>query len=481
MSSLRRLIINSVSMFVARGIQPILSLMLALVIGRTLGPELFGQYMLIFQLYFIFQMTSAFGLRILLTREIAAQRDKVYIYLSNGVLLGLFASFINISIMILAVLLLDYEGEIAKGAYIISISVFASSLFEIFSGILAGYEKIKNIAYSWIYFLALKTVLSVIFLLLGYGLISIIIIHVITKFLQVGLGYYYITRSIGRPKIQIDIRLCKKMINMAWSLGLLIICISIFWRIDAIMLSKMTSDEIVGNYGAAFKIFHVALLALRSFFLAFFPMLSLLYTERRSDFQKACRKAIRYLIMLSLPLSLFFSVLAPRMMTLVWGPEFSDSIIVLQVIIWSLIPFAITEVFGNALVASKNQVVHLILNAITLLIKFILNYFLILKYGIYGPAIATLISLSLLGFMQIPFVIPKLVPFKTQTLMIPLVKIIIAFILMGFVIFLFNPINMEIGLLCAGVVYLVSLLVFKILSDEDKIYFNKMIRKTSKI
>jgi len=264
---------------------------------------------------------------------------------------------------------------------------------------------------------------------------------------------------------------------MMWSLGLIIICTALFWKIDAIILSKIVSNEEVGNYGAAYKVFKFLLLSVRSFFVAFFPMISSLYVDRRREFQKACRKAIRYLVILVIPLSLAVTFFSTQMMTLMWGNKFDGSIIVLQVMIWSLLPFVITEVFSTAFIASNNQNINLILNVISLIVKLILTYFLALKYGAVGAAWATIFSILVLMFTQIPFIIPKVITFNTKKLILPFVKLIAASAVMIFAIYVMKQYYFAIGLIMSAVIYFISLVVFKIFTDEDKRYFTRIIRK----
>ena len=478
MNSVKRLVKNTISMIIARGLQPFLSLALVLAIGRILGPELFGKYTVVFELYFIFQIISSFGLRMLITREVAAQNDKVNNYLVNGTIISIATSLLSIVTMIIIVNLLNYDSEIVTGIYIVSISLIASSLTEVFSGILAGFEDILKIAYGWIIFLILKTVISIIVLFAGFGLIEIIIVHVVTKFLQPVIYYYFILKLIKKPLLVVNIDFCKKLLAMAWRLALLVICVSVFWRADAIMLSKLTTNEVVGNYGAAFKIFWFTLLVVRSFFIAFFPLVSSMFIEQKENFQKACRKAIRYLIILIIPMTLLISFFAPYFISLIWGNKYNSSALVLQVMIWTLVPFSITEVFGSALVASKNEMINLVLNTITLIIKLILNYFLILKYGIVGPAIATVIALICLMVMQTPYVIPELISLKFRTLVAPFVKIIIASFVMLVIIFLLNKYNIAIGIIVPGFVYFISLFILRIFSDEDRYYITKLLKKS---
>lgn len=481
MSAVKRLITNTMSMFIAQGIQPFLSILLVFIIGRTLGPEIFGKYTIIFQIFSIFQITCSLGLKTLLTREVAIEKENVNKYLVNGSLLSIPASIFNIGIVALALIFLNYESDVATGTYVIALSLIASALTDVFSGILSGFEEIKKLAYAWIIFLAMKTFLSISVLLAGYGLFALILVHVATKFIQSAIIYLYIFKLIGKPKLEIDINLWKKLIRMGWSLALLAISVSLFWRIDAIMLSKMVSNEQVGNFGAAYKIFHFMLMTVRSFSFAFFPMISSMYVNRERDFRKACRKAIRYLTILVLPITIIISFSSPQLMPILWGDKFDNSIVaqVLQVMSWSLIPFAVTEVFGSALIASRNQMIHVILNIIVLIIKIILNYYLTLKYGVVGPAISTLIALFILFVMQIPYVIPKLLSFRIQIAITLVIKMIIVFVLMVGTLYFLKTYHFVIGMTISGVIYAAFLFILRIVSNEDKNYFRVIIKKAN--
>jgi O-antigen/teichoic acid export membrane protein len=220
------------------------------------------------------------------------------------------------------------------------------------------------------------------------------------------------------------------------------------------------------------------LIGLRSFFMALFPMLSSFYATRKKDFRKASRKAIRYLIIAVIPLAILVTLFSPKLFPFILGDKYDASaVIVVQVIIWSLIPFAITEVFDSVLLASNHQNKNLILKTIALLIKAVLNYFFILKYGIMGPALATVFSLFILLIIQIPFIIPNLLRFQAQHVIIPGLKLILASMAMIVFLYLMNQQGVFINIFGASLVYLASLYLLKIVTKDDKVYFNRIIHR----
>jgi len=479
MSAVKRLMTNTISMFIAQGLQPFLTIVLVFIIGRTLGPKVFGKYTIIFQLFSIFQITCSLGLKTLLTREVATNKENANKLLINGLLLGIPAALLNIIFVVVVVLLLKYESDIAFGSYLIAISLIAASLVDIFSGILTGFEEMKNLAVAWIIFIVLKTGISIVALLLGYGLYALVIIHVITKFILALFIYYYLFRVIGKPKLEIDFALCKKLISMGWSLALAAISISLFWRIDAIMLSKMVSEEMVGNFGAAYRVVNFIIMTVRSFSLAFFPMIAMMYVDNMDDFNKSCRKAIRYLTILSLPIALITTFAAPDFMPFLWGDKFdhSSSVLVLQVMIWSLIPFGITEIFASALIASERQVTYFILKSLSLVIKIVLNYYLTLKYGIVGVAISTVFAICLLLIMQLPYVVPRLVSFKISAVTMPLLRLCVIIALMILLYYTLHNYHFIVAMIAASITYAVLLFLFKLFSNEDKDYIFRLIKR----
>ncbi|MCK5737744.1 polysaccharide biosynthesis C-terminal domain-containing protein, partial [bacterium] len=325
-----------------------------------------------------------------------------------------------------------------------------------------------SISYGWIGFLILKTVFSVSAVYMGMGLIELIVIHSVLKFLQP--AYYLWEIRRGKPELQfkIDWRFSGHLIAAAWRLALLIIVTTIFWRLDTIMLSKMATNVKVANYQAAFKMFWFAMLMLRSFFVAIFPMMSSMFVERRADFERACRKSIRYLVLLALPIGIIVSTYAPQFMPWLWGTKYPEASGVLQILIWALLPFSISEILGQALLASKNEMTNLVLNSIVLVIKFGLNYWLIQQYGIAGVGYATVIMLSILVIMQLPFVIPNLMKVEWKKVISAMGRTIsIAGLLLGLAIMCKN-IHFIPGMVLLAIVYLVMLFLFRVIHINDR-------------
>jgi len=479
MSTIRKFAKNTMSWAAAWSVQPVINFIWMIIVTRALDKDLFGQYTIIFQFYYIFEITSSMGLKFLLTREVAVHRNLTRKYLKNGLILAFPSALINIAVLIAAVKIMGYEGLVEQGLYIISIALIGTSFTDIFSAVLSGIEEVRKTAYSWIIFLLINTTASIILLSLGYSVIALTISFVIAKFIHAIINYLYIPKDIPAEDARIDFKLWKELLKETWSLALLNINISLFWRIDTVLLSRMVSDEQVGTYGAAFRIFWFTLFTVRGFIIAFFPMVSTMFQYENQKFQIACRKAMRYLTIIILPIVLVLCFYSPEVILLVFGKKYFDSIIVFQVMIWALLPYAITEIFSTALVASNQQKQQLILSTINVVVKTVACYFLILHYGIMGPAIATIVALLISVAMQKIVVIPKLINLHIKSVIVPGIKVLAAALLMLTSIYLMRNFNLIVGAILASLTYTVILLGLRIFSEDDKFYLRKVLKKTS--
>ena len=126
---------------------------------------------------------------------------------------------------------------------------------------------------------------------------------------------------------------------------------------------------------------------------------------------------------------------------------------------------------------TKNQVIQLLSYVFILIVKAVLNYYLILKYDANGAAAATVISMFVLMIVQVPFVVPKLIKFRVMTVVSPFMKLIIATAVIAAGLYYFSSIHIVFKIVIPAIVYLLMLLTLKVFSENDKMYFQKLLKK----
>ena len=137
------------------------------------------------------------------------------------------------------------------------------------------------------------------------------------------------------------------------------------------------------------------------------------YCEMNNIYQLATR----WIITLALPVVLLF-LLFPQKVMLLFGGEYLSSASVLMVLSVAALIQAVFGTAGSTLTMTGYSKVNLINALIAAVLNIILNIILIPKFCIIGAAIATLISLSLIGVIRYieNWWLNKLQPFNFKVL-----------------------------------------------------------------
>lgn len=170
--------------------------------------------------------------------------------------------------------------------------------------------------------------------------------------------------------------------------------VSLYARIDIVMLKFMQGYDVVGWYGTAYKIFDVANIFPAILFLpAIFPVLSRIFTSGNSDeLRNFFNKSIRILFSFSLVVSLFFVFFAPLIIGRFFPDSFSPSVLAVRILILTLVISSFSILFNNLLIIQNKEKITLKLIIISCAVNIALNLILIPKYSLYGAAWATVIA-----------------------------------------------------------------------------------------
>lgn len=479
MSAARRLFKNTGVLIVAQGFQTILSFYLIITISKLLGVGGFGAYTTIFSYLAIFQIFASFGLKNLLTREIAQNRSEVAGYLTNSSLISVPFSIICIGLLLALVYFLGYEGIIITATLILSISLIASALIDCFEGVLVGLEKLDIIGIFSIAENLLRVVLSLLFLYKGHGLISLVVIFTAVRFAKLLFYLLYVHFKIEKIKFKVNLESSRKLIKSAKTFAFIMACVTIYWKADVIMLSKIAGVSEVGIYSAAFRILFLGMILVDSFVNSLYPVISNYFKSSRENFEIACRKASRLLILVALPISIAVSLQAEKIILLLFNEEYLPAAKVLQILIWCLIPYALSQIFAYALLASNQQKVDLGVNASSMVANIVLNLILIPRYGIMGATIATFVSIHLYVALQIPFIINKLIKFDAKVFLNDTIRILaVALVMVAFIILL-KDINLFLIIPLSFFIYSISVYMLNVLSESDREMISRLLRKAT--
>ncbi|MDG2197851.1 MAG: polysaccharide biosynthesis C-terminal domain-containing protein [SAR324 cluster bacterium] len=179
------------------------------------------------------------------------------------------------------------------------------------------------------------------------------------------------------------------LLKEAWTLGMVLILIQMYFRIDTAMIGYLVDEGEVALYNAAFVIVE------GSFFLPSLITAALIGSLSQTDrFLSSFQKGIKILSISGLVLGVLVSFLSVWFFNNFYPSEFSKAGNLLQLLSWAIPLVYLGTLMTQSLVALDKQKIYLFLTFCGLLINIILNLIWIPEFGATGAVWSTLITES---------------------------------------------------------------------------------------
>jgi O-antigen/teichoic acid export membrane protein len=453
-------------------LQRVLSFFTSILITRYFGPERYGQFTFILALVTIVAVFWDFGLNTLFIRDVSRDRSIAPEYSGNVIVLKTVLLFVTFPAMLIYLKLLNYSHLVIESTIYFAVGNFIFSLTGIFESIFSAW---KRLDYS-----AILNVLRALLLLV----MVIVIVEFTGSLLGMVLCYFFsfvgvfvaslliLKRSFVLPSFKgVSIRVLRNLIIKAFPYLMTSVVSIILFKIDHLMISKMSGDVELGLYGAAYTLFEIII--------AFFPMMIM-----RSAFPVLCEKyhtdvpamiklynkLLKTLLFFGLPISCGTAMLGRDFMVTLFGNDYASGGILMSVLGCAIWVFFITNLLGWTMVAINKQMLVLYSGIMAMVANVIINIFIIPVLGALGSAIATLVcEMMALIFMSV--MIRKTLKIRLDASNL---KIIIATALMALSILLVKQFHISgrIVELCvtvpaAMVVYMVSAYALKVIDFNE--------------
>jgi PST family polysaccharide transporter len=200
-------------------------------------------------------------------------------------------------------------------------------------------------------------------------------------------------------KLCVSIKRAKSLLKDSWPLLLSSVSITIYMKIDQIMLGHMIGDEAVGIYSVALRISELWYFIPMVIVASTFP--AMLESKKRSEKQYYARfqKLFDLMVVISVGLALPTTFLSTSIVTLLFGEVYRDAGIILSIHIWGAVFVFLGVASSQWFIAEGRQVLSLQRTVIGAFVNVALNLLLIPNYGGIGAALATLITQFAAAFL----------------------------------------------------------------------------------
>lgn len=466
---------NSIWLVVQPLILNIISLFIVGYIARSLGVVDYGKFNVAFAFVALFTPFINMGLGALTTREIAEKRGTSEAFFWKIVMLRIIlgnASFIAVAF---AVNVLNYPSDTRMVVYIAGSTLLFQSISISCNSAFQGFEKMQYIAYTNFISGLVLTLLSLVILFAGYRLIGLTLVYAFGSLLGMILAIYYLKKIFPHPKFIIDIDFWKTSLRHGLPFfipGLLFI---INMKIGFIFLSKISGETFVGVYSAAYYLIEKLFIIPDGICTAIFPTLAILHQKSHREAGELFKRFNLYMFLFGLPLAIGVMIIAEPIISLIYGTQYHDAVLVLQIMIWWFFLLCHNWIQTALLNAVHQEKVVIVNSIISSAAYIILNYLLILKYGALGAPIACVISATI-SILLLHRPVHNYIAGGVSGDWVYM-KIMFASLVMAGVLFLLRTFSIFLSAPVAAVSYVLMVLYLKILSkNELSVIYNKIMK-----
>ena len=393
--SSRKIIATSGFTLLARIVVPCLNVLLVLAIARWRGPTPLGQYTFLLTLYLLFENLKTLGLNTLVLKQVSKNNLLAAQYHASLWHIGKCGAMFS-AVFLLCISLINYGVNPFQtfGALVLCAGLFPSAQVVANETVFLAAGRADLLFKVNIFEGIGRFLISLIFLaFLNGGVVTLVGIYALSRLFAAKLGYYLLASQLGLTFRRHSPRLTKSLIKHSSQFFPIFSLPLLLFRMDIIFLALISGDHEVGIYGAAMRLFTVAMIIPDGILTGCFPPLSHLGAQVNShNFTNMLNKTTRILGVALISIACIGVFLAPWVIQLLFGRDFSASGPVLSIILCALVPLAFNRIIGDGLVAlgEQRRVVRAIVAGT--LVSLFAYPLLIYSYGIQGAAWGFLLS-----------------------------------------------------------------------------------------
>ena len=359
---------------------------------RTITVLEYGQWSFAQSFLALIMMFAHLGLPSITVRDVSRDIRLTEKYISLQICLKSISAIIIYAIIFAYFTAKSYDNIVIYLVLILSLSsVIDTILINSLRPVFQAHQKFSFEVIPSIVSKILNVGISIMLLFLGYRLIALAAVVVLSTLFHYSLSMYALRRLGYRLKLAFDMPEARKLIAASAPFALAFLVGDFLLRIDVVMLSILKGEESVAYYNIATKFPYYFFFMGSAIASPFYPVLSKSYRVDPAEFQNRLFQLIQFLLFAGICVTLFFFVFAKETVTLLYSDRYLPSVPALKIVILFYPFWMFRYSCALALRSSDRPHVDFYIVASSLFLNILLNLYLISKYNFIGAAIATVL------------------------------------------------------------------------------------------
>ena len=383
-----------------RVLRMLVSLFVGIYVARYLGPERFGLLSYSLSFVWLFSSLSSFGLDDILVRELVKQPEQ-----RNNLLGTVFwLKVCGTAIMSTTIaVVLQFMAEDQQTYWMIALITFGF-LFQA-TNVVDFYFQSQVQSKFAVRAQAFQLLLTSIFKIylvwnqaeLIWFAFALMLDQVVVAVLFL-LVYHW--KIEWFPFLSFTWIQAKKLMIDAWPLIFAGMVVSVYMKIDQVMLKEMLDAKAVGVYAAAVKLCEAWYFVPTAVIASLFPAIITARKNSETLYEERVQKLYDLMVWVAVAVALPTTLFADWVILILYGADFQEAADVLKMYIWAGVFVSLGVASSKWLIAENLERYSFYSTLLGAILNIVCNFYLIPIYGIRGAALATLISYGTAAYLS---------------------------------------------------------------------------------
>jgi O-antigen/teichoic acid export membrane protein len=393
LATLRRVLVNMASLLTSDVLNRAATFVVYVLVARHCGAHSFGQLSLGLMLLYTFQVFAGAGLPVLVTREVARQRELSGRYLANASVIAFGACFLSLAGLVFLVFVSRYPADTSKVILLLGLGIVPCSLTAIANAVLQAWEKMHVIVLVAIPVNAAKVGLSWYLLSRGHDVDAIALVLLGCHLATLLLEWPVLFRFIHMREVGVELAFCRELLRGTWRFLGIDSLLALWGSTNTLLLSWFAGEAAVGLFAAAWQLLVPVTMTFQAVVNGLFPILCRRADADREQFRRLSVLLLEVLAIVAVPGCILLYFGADSIIALVYGAEgFAGSVAVMRLIVPMLLLQVITLTLGHVLFSQRQEHRSLRIIAVDVAFNAICGTALIYGFGLVGAATTVLLT-----------------------------------------------------------------------------------------
>lgn len=374
-----------------------LGLFIGVWVARYLGPEEFGVLSYAISYVALFSAFASLGMDGIVVRELVKDSSKEQVILGTAFLMKLLGSILMMILVSLTLIIYPNDNNTIV-LIIASTAIFQS--FNVIDFYFQAKVQGKYIAISNIISLLCASFAKLL-MIINHASLEYFAYVILLEITVLSISYIYFSfkRNVSILQWKANYIVAVNLIKDSWPLIFSSLLVTLYMKVDQVMLNNMLGPESVGYYTAATRLSEVWYFIPVVICNSLFPAILNAKKISHELFLERLQKLYDFMLWLALFIAFFVTLITEPLVDFLYGSAYSSSSLILLVHVWSSVFVFIGVASSKWFIAEGLQKQALYRTIAGLLVNVILNYLLIEKYGAIGAAFATLVSQMMASYL----------------------------------------------------------------------------------